>query len=208
MFWNKGTKKESTNTESKLNNVLKEDQQQGTTTEEYDRFYSEMKKVQNEKEMMKEVDTVFQVQYAFYHEWPVISISSFRQLQRLKQWSEGKGVEVKDYNTILTVDDIGGTLSSIIGLYAVYAPRQKALKILKQDTTLTNGSFRRPLWAKPIVSSYDAMSPQQGLIRGQEPVTANGTSLVNKNGTHHVTVDGVQYEVQGSVTLEGRVVVK
>lgn len=212
MFWNRGTKKQDTNyypdDESatyaiKLWKLLEEEATDNTN--DYTYFYTKLNEVQEEKQNPREENTLYQVRRAAYLDLPVIRIYDNKQYQALLTWAEAKGVDYKDVNHMLLVAD---DKLNVSGLYAVYYPKQNTLKILKQDTALKDSSFRRPLFAKPILSVYDAIRLYGATTQEPHRATETPLGLVKKNGTHQVTIDRVQYEVQGSVTLEGKVVVK
>ena len=190
MFWNKGTNK------------------QGSYYPEVEAVVYETKlgtRLDEEEQKMKEESVVYQIRRAFYQGLDVIQVRNGNHYLELIQWAEANNIECKDRNGVLVMDDMDNTP----GLYAAYAKKGKTLNILKQDTDLKVTGLGGPLWAELVTS--DAFLQEHWYPetkKGPRQETATHCDLVKKNGTHQVTIDGVQYEVQGSVTLEGKVVVK
>lgn len=190
MFWNKGTKK------------------QGSCYPEVEAVVYETKlgtRIDEEEQKMKQESTMYQIRRAFYQGAEVIQVRNGNHYLELIKWAKANKIECKDRTRVLVMDDMDNTP----GLYAAYFPKGKTLNILKQDIDLKVTGLVGPLWAELVTS--DAFLQEHWYPetkKGPRQETETHCDLVKKSGTRRVTIDGVQYEVQGSVTLEGKVVVK
>lgn len=151
--------------------------------------------------------TLYQIKLALLYEWDVIRIPTVDQYQKLKEWAVSENVELYDLpKGVLCLDSTlhyGGTI--VNGLYAVYSKRANIITILEQDPELRDSYVGGLGWGRVVYSS-EFLRAQE--VKKRKVATDATLDSAKKNGHHQVTIDGVDYEVQGSVTLKGKVTVK